>query len=299
MKSGKYIIAIVFLSIFQLMACGGEQSKPKIDISTFLPVNFPAIGLKRESEIRIFNDKELWEYIDGGAELYLAYNFDEVATTDYKHENIEIVVDLYRFDSDIDAFGLYSMFRTPDVQIIKLGVEGFTAPASLNYVKGKYLVRLVGYDETPAGSLALVNLAEEINKLLPGTTELPAMFGSFPSDNHIPSTEKYYAESFLGQKALQQVYTRDYFIEGDSLGVFLTNDSSGAKYMEWNDIAEKTGRKKPAPTDLPFDEGHAFIIEDGYYGEIIVGLRNQKLVGIVNYNKKHGEWLTDWLNSLQ
>ena len=299
MKSGKYIIAIIFISIFQLMTCGGEKSVPKIDISTLLPVSFPAIGTERASEIRTFNDKELWEYIDGGAELYLSYNFDEVATADYKHEDIEMVVDLYRFDSDIDAFGLYSMFRTPDVQIIKLGVEGFTAPATLNYVKGKFLVRLVGYDETSAGSLALVNLAQEIDKLLPGTTELPAMFGAFPSNNHIPSTEKYYAVSFLGQKALQQVYTRDYLIESDSLSLFLTYDSSGAKYMGWNDIAEKTGRKKPAPTDLPFDEGHTFIVEDGYYGEIIVGLRNQKLVGIVNYNKKRRELLTDWLNSLQ
>ncbi len=79
----------------------------------------------------------------------------------------------------------------------------------------------------------------------------------------------------------------------------MTNDSTRAKYLEWHNIAEKTGRKKSTPTDLPYDDGFAFIIEDGFYGEIIVGLRNQKLAGIVNYNEKHRELLTDWLNSLQ
>ncbi len=215
MKRERYITGTLILLLALLMACGEDKDEHKIDVNALLPANLPTIGLERTSEIRIFDDKGLWEYINGGAELYLMYNFVEVATADYKHNDIEIVVDLYRFASEDDAFGLYSMFRTPDVRIIRLGVEGFTAPASLNYAKGKFLVRLVGYDESAAGSLALVNLAEEIGKLLPGTTDIPAMFGFFPSENQIPSTEKYYIESCLGPKSLQQVVYPGYFYGGD------------------------------------------------------------------------------------
>jgi hypothetical protein len=292
------IIGVLLFFIVQLLACGGGEKKVEIDMASFLPQSFPDIGLQRMAEIRTYNDKELWEYIDGGAELYLSYNFIEVVTADYKQDSIEIVADIYRFDNDLDAFGLYSMFRSPDVQAIKLGVEGFTAPASLSFVKGEYLVRLVGYDDTPEGSTALINLAEGINKLLPGTTEYPAMFKYFPTENEVPLTDKYYIESFLGQKALTHVYSREYVNLGDSLTLFLADDKSGAKYMEWKNIAKKTGREKEAPTELPYDEGYTFIINDGYYGEIIVGLRNQKLAGIVNYSKKQREMLTNWLDSL-
>jgi hypothetical protein len=299
MRKENYFIGLLIFLMTLLLACGGDEGEQKLDISALLPANLPTIGLERVSEIRTFDNKGLWEYINGGAELYLNYNFIEVATADYKQNDIEIVVDLYRFASEDDAFGLYSMFRTPDVQIIRLGVEGFTAPASLNFAKGKFLVRLVGYDETNAGGLALINLAEEIGKLISGTSNLPAMFDFFPSENQIGATEKYYIESFLGQKSLHEVYARDYFSDGDSLNLFLTYDSTGTKYMEWNNIAEKTGRGKPAPKGLPYDEGYTFIIEDSFYGEIIVGLRNQKLAGIVNYNEKHRELLANWLNSLQ
>jgi hypothetical protein len=296
--AGKYINGVIILFVVQILACGGGEKESNVDMNSFLPASFPDIGLERISEIKTYNNKELWEYIDGGAELYLSYNFVEVATADYKRDSIEIVPDIYRFDNDIDAFGLYSMFRMPDVQVIQLGVEGFTAPASLSFVKGKYLVRLVGFDETPEGSTALINLAEGINRLLPGTTEPPAMFNYFPTENQVPLTDKYYIESFLGVKTLTQVYSREYFINGDSISLFLAYDSSGAKYMAWNEIAKKTGREKPAPSDLPYDEAYVFIINDAYYGEIIVGLRNQKLVGIVNYSKKQRELLTQWLDSL-
>jgi len=298
MSGGKYLILAIMLLLLQLLACGGGEKKTDVDINSFLPERIADIGLERISAIRTFNDKQLWEYINGGAELYLSYNFIEVATADYKHEDIEIVVDLYRFDSDVDAFGLYSMFRSPDVQPIQLGVEGFTAPATLNFVKGKFLVRLVGYDESAESSLALVNLAEEINKLIPGTMAPPAMFELFPKENRVPLTDKYYIESYLGQKAMSEVYSRNYFCSGDSISLFISTDSAGAKHMEWNNIAEKTGRQEISPEGLPYDEGYTLIINDGYYGKIIIGLRNQKLAGIVNYSDKQIELLTNWLNSL-
>jgi len=297
MKTIRYIFISFLFLIVLFLACGEEKDENKSDMSEFLPAQLEGIGLERTSEIRTFDGKSLWEYIDGGAEIYLTYNFIQVATADYSRDGIEIVVDIYQFTSEDNAYGLYSMFRTDDVQIIKLGVEGFTAPASLNFVKGKFLVGLIGYDDLTASSLALVNLAEGINKILPGTADKPVVFNIFPHENIITATDKYYTESFLGQKFLTKVFCQDYFIGGDTLTLFLTDDSNGAKYLEWLEIAGKTGRKESTPSDLPFDEKYVFIINDNYYGKIIAGLKDGKLLGIVNYGEKQRELLMNWLNS--
>ena len=75
MKRERYIIGTLILLVALLMACGEDKGEHKIDVNALLPANLPTIGLKRTTEIRIFDDKGLWEYINGGAELYLMYNF--------------------------------------------------------------------------------------------------------------------------------------------------------------------------------------------------------------------------------
>ncbi|UCD95319.1 MAG: hypothetical protein JSU69_04515 [Candidatus Zixiibacteriota bacterium] len=299
MKLFKLILAITLTATALLIACGGEKSGGIAAFDNFLPREIPGIDMKRVSDIRTYDNKTLWEYIDGGAELYLLYNFKAVATADYKMADVEIVADVYQFDSPVDAYGLYSMFRAPDVEVIRLGVEGFLAPASLNFVKGDYLVRLTGYDESPESGLAIVNLAEEINKLIPGTTEPPASFNAFPADGIVALTDKYYAESFLGHKFMTCVFCRDYLLDGDSLTLFLADDPMADKYIRWSELAERIRKRIDVTADLPFDEDRSFIFDDSFHGNVIAGLRKGKLVGMTNYGKKHEIFLVNWLNSLK
>jgi hypothetical protein len=286
------ILTLIFIG------CGDKKETAPIEMSNILLENFPDIGLERTSDIKLYRGRFLWEYINGGAELYLLYNFVEAATADYKKSNTEIIVDIFLFGSSDDAFGIYSMFRSSDVQIVRLGIEGFVAPASVNFVKGRYLVRLVGCDESAESSLTLVNLADEINKLLAGTTSRPEMFNHFPLDQVIPSTEKYYVESFLDQKFLQTVYCQDYLIDGDTLTLFISPDQMGAKYLKWSEFAGRTNLRESVPGSLPFDGGYAFIFRDRFHGTIIAGLKSGKLAGIIGYHGKYSAFLAAWLNSL-
>ena len=48
---------------------------------------FPQItGWKKSGEIRIFLPKNLYDYIDGGADLYLKYDFQELQVAEYQDE---------------------------------------------------------------------------------------------------------------------------------------------------------------------------------------------------------------------
>jgi len=294
-------ITLIALSVALVFSgsCGDKKTDGGIATAEFLPQEFPGFQIVRTSDVRTYIGKSLWEYINGGAELYHLYNFQEVATADYRKNQIEIVADVYNFASEDDAYGMYSMIRSPDVESIRLGVEGFMAPASLNFVRGKFLVRLTGFDESSEGGLLLVELGEEMNRLLPGTTARPRSFSLFPADSSIAGTDKYYTESFLGHKFLTQVYCRDYRVNGDSVTLFLSEDETGKKFLEWSELADRTDKKLPAPEGLPFDNNLSFLFNDSFYGKVMIGLKASQIVGLVGYSAKQKDYFEQWLNSLQ
>jgi hypothetical protein len=290
--------ALTLLAIVVVGCGGGEQPTDRISPEDFLPNEFTDAAAQRLSEIRTFYGDSLWQYINGGAELYHRYNFVEVATTDYKTEVTEITVDIYRFDNAVNAYGLYSMIRPENARLVSLGVEGFVSLGSLQFVKGEYLVNLIGYDESDATNHALAQAAEELDKLIPGTTDRPDAFDLFPEDKALRATDRYLAEYFLGIGFLTHVYSRRYLLDTDTVTLFLSEDMPNAKLLEWSKHAAENGMIELVTSDLPFDDDKAFSTYDAYYGNIIAGLRKGKLVGMVGYSERHRKYLVEWLESL-
>jgi hypothetical protein len=73
----------------------------------------------------VFVGDSLWEYINGGAELYHTYEFVDVATAYYLQDSTEIVVDIYRFATPDDAYGMYTQLRPGGPGTMNYGIEGF------------------------------------------------------------------------------------------------------------------------------------------------------------------------------
>ena len=288
----------VMIAFAMFIGCGdGEKKIDRPGPEKFLIESPSKVNLQRIGEIRTFEGKSLWEYINGGAELYYMYDFISVATADYKHGETEIVVDIYRFKNSDRAFGIYSMFRSSDVDLIRLGVEGFTDPVSITFVKDAFMVKLVGYDEKIESILALTNLAEEIAGIIPGVTQRPGAFADFPDSAVLAATDKLYAKSYLGQKFLTDIYTQNYLLENDTVTLFFGDDETGAKFLEWSEMAQRLNKKDPTPEALPFDSEYAFVFEDNFYGPILIGLKGGDIFGMVGFRPDHTGFFREWLLS--
>ncbi len=290
------LISIPALSI--LSGCGDKASEDPPPAGTFLAEEFSGINVRRASEVTTYPDNSLWEYINGGAELYLKYGFVEVATADYKQDEVELVADIYRFDSSLGAYGLYSVLRPEGRETIRLGIEGIVSAASVEFVKGPYFVRLIGYEDTDETNRALINLAGELAGTLPGATDYPAGFANFPKSNRLPSTNKYWVESYLDLDFLGDVYSQDYLIDTGRVSLFYCASEAGEKVLRWSRDAENRMKLQECPKDLPFDDGKAFMTKDPLRGPVVVGIRDGKLVGMAGYTKESHKWLKDWLTVL-
>lgn len=64
----------------------------------------------RPESLKIITAKNIFDYMDGAGELYLAYRFDHLESFEYQSEaQKEILVELYFMESSDDAFGLLSL----------------------------------------------------------------------------------------------------------------------------------------------------------------------------------------------
>jgi hypothetical protein len=299
MKIEKMGFSVLFMWGVAIMACGGgETGSQGVQCASFLPDSLIQGGIERSSEIRTYSGESLFEYIDGGAELYHDYGFVEVATANYSQGQVEVIVDVYGFDTGDHAYGLYASFRPVDPEPVSSGAEGFSTSSTIDFVKGKYVVRVIGFDESAETKKLLESLASLIAVGLPGDDYLPRSFSLFPPDSIMAATDMVYAKSYLGHNFLTDVYARKYMVDSDSLTLFLTQDQDGEKFRRWTELGMMDGSAIPGDADLPFDEGRVFELEHPYYGTIICGLKGVYLLGAVGYRDEAGTFLSKWLHSL-
>lgn len=254
-------------------------------------------GHKRSSEVLTFVGQDLYELINGGAEVYRLYQFVDVANAYYKLGETEITADVYRFSNADMAYGLFSTLRPTDPETASLGVESFKSPMSVRFVKGQFMVRVTGFEPDDATANATLKLAQAIEQNIKGTTTLPALFRLLPEQNRIRHTEKVIAMNFMGRSGVTEVYSQDYFIDDETITFFIAEDLSGGKFAAWKTALESGGGLLK-PAEFGYDENYSFITTSSFYGDIVVGLKNGRLCGLVGYQEKHEQVLIDWLGTL-
>jgi hypothetical protein len=298
MKRYSIMVGAVLWLAWSLSGCGNQQQTGTDDLTSLFPNKVAEVGLQRGAEIRTFVGDSLWQYIDGGAELYHTYGFVKVSTADYRSNDVELVLDLYLFKTPEGAYGLYSALRPDEPSLVPFGVEGYVTGSSLEFVRGNVMARVIGYEASEAVDKALRVLAEEVAKTLPGTTEPPAMFALFPDDGAVKNSDKIIGASFLGQSFLNMVHTRDYQLGEDRLTLFLIMDTLGAAFADWLMTSSDAEKSAGQAVGLPFDESYCLLVTNNYYGNVIAGLKSGKLAGAINYTDRHRDFVAAWLNRL-
>ena len=105
----------------------------------------------------------LYGYIDGGAELYLPYGFENVEVGHFTRTPgipaREIAVEIYRMASPLDAFGIFSVQREGDEKSsATLPPFNWILPWQAAFVKGPYYVTVQGVPADDEGVQAMASI---------------------------------------------------------------------------------------------------------------------------------------------
>jgi hypothetical protein len=158
---GAFLLAAV--AVLNL-AC---KSKTAPTAGGLFPASGEVTGWVKSGETRTFEADRLWEYIDGDADRYIQAGVEQTLTADYRYQNrADAVADVHILKTPDGPRKLMEAESSADSRPASVGDNARLYASSLVFRKGRYLVRVVAYDETPEISKALVDLGQAIGRRL-------------------------------------------------------------------------------------------------------------------------------------
>jgi hypothetical protein len=179
---------------------------------------FPEIpGWNRHGEIQRYTPDNVFDAINGAADLYLAYGLEALQTAEYRGPGMaSVLVEVYTHGTPRQAFGVYSRERVPQGRYMEVGAQAYVDEGSgfAGIVKGSHYVRVAGSDLGPGGGQVLETFVREIAGQLPGEAALPALLAAFPGEGKVPHSEIYVDRNVLGYPFFQAGFLADYTVDG-------------------------------------------------------------------------------------
>jgi hypothetical protein len=153
-----------------------------------LPERF---GSYRATDRLNYTGKELYDYINGGAELYLSYGLISMTGCKYNGEGLpQITVEIYEMTSAKNAYGVYTQSRDKEELLYGQGSQSFSD--FILFWKDRYFVTVSTQEVIPESEAGIKYLAELIDQSIPEKGETPAIIKLLPEENLVSSGFLYF-----------------------------------------------------------------------------------------------------------
>jgi hypothetical protein len=183
----RFPFAVIFLVV--LIVGLSNMANAATELSSLLPS--AASGWKAAGKDGIYNRSTLFDYIDGGAELYLSYGFTEVISRRYTSAGKpDIVVDLFDMGNAPNAFGVFSQsMETVDESF---GQGSQISKGLIIFWKDRYYVSMMAHPETDESRKALQTLASKIDRAMAKEGSLPSIIKLLPEEALVRESIRYF-----------------------------------------------------------------------------------------------------------
>ena len=214
MKRKSFIILMIAVTACAAVAVAGAAMRPNRQSTTSGPAALmPKLpGWAPAEAVRTFSPESLFEYIDGAAEAYIGYDFRELAVGEFARTATKTTVtaEIYDMGAPLNAFGSYGAERYPESRFLPIGVQGYYEEGTLNFLAGRYYVKLLAFEAGDKGEEVLTAFARAIVSGIKDVGSFPARLAAFPAEGRIANGERFLLHSVLGLKFLSNGYTANY-----------------------------------------------------------------------------------------
>ena len=165
------------------------MGKVKTDFALLLPDTVQ--GWKVTAKDQIYNRDNLYDYIDGGAELYLTYGFKKVINRIYvKSGQPDMVVDIFDMGNSQNAYGVFSHAREEEDTTFGQGSQ--YAAGLLLFWKDRYYISVLTFPETVKSKKAIFDLARKIETSITKEGPLPGILTLLPQQALVKESIRYF-----------------------------------------------------------------------------------------------------------
>jgi hypothetical protein len=155
---------LLFISYIILVYPEGGFSS-KNELIPLLPV---MKGWSRTSEPEYYGPQNLYDYLDGGAEVYLRNNFQELLVQRYNKDDKRLSIEIYRIKTSADTERLYNIVYSGSMSgtKVRIGWSGVYDTGYLRFRFANYLVVIVSGGENKEIEVPMLEFGNQIYKKL-------------------------------------------------------------------------------------------------------------------------------------
>lgn len=251
---------------------------------SFLPAQVG--GWTAAGPARTYDRNDIFDYMDGAGELYVAYDFQEIAVRDYKKPGTPgITAEVYRMATSKDAYGVWTSeqgLTKSAKEIAAIGQDRDYGVGLLRFWKGPFFVRILAERETPESKSAVLALGKLTSSKITSVGRRPDMLKLMPTKNLIPESIRFFHKHTvlnyqfylsdanildLGPKT--NAIMAQYKLDGSKPRLLVvrypTDKAAAAAYASFNKAYFKTGAKVTGKKRIERVE------KEGYTGIELVG----------------------------
>jgi hypothetical protein len=185
------IFSVMLAGLTGNLAMGNDSTTRLHELVQGLPETIEEWG--KSSELAVYDADNLYAYINGGAELYISYQFINIISQPYvTEEHDEIKIDIFDMGSSQKAFGIFSHSREAIDDFVASNIESEYASGLLTFWKGRYYVSILAYPETESRKLVVQQLARKIAAQIQEASVRPQMVALLPEDKLQPLSIRYF-----------------------------------------------------------------------------------------------------------
>ncbi len=206
-----YFCLALFLCISLAIVASQAYAQGPDSLRKYLPENASITPWKADGQPKVFKGKELYNYIDGGAEIFFEYGFTQAIAQRHTSGDTSITVDIYEMNHPKAAFGIYSVQRDSDMPALEVGDDGTTADTVVSFIQERFYVVVTANRSAKDTKKASVRIARAVSQKINKSSQLPDLIGMLPPSNLVPRSQGY-VSGLLGLNT--QLYLGDSNILG-------------------------------------------------------------------------------------
>jgi hypothetical protein len=258
------MMRLIYSLILALAAAGLLAAADQVPVAACNVVP----GWSQTGPDRSYVADNLFEYMDGNAEGYLTYGFLKMQGVTCKKGDVTFVVDLSDFGDPDSAYGMFTSNVDGRQPRQKIGMEGQIVPRRAFFAKGQYFLEIAANPEGDYTAVLKEWLAA-FEKLIPGSTTLPAALTWFPTEQR--DSLRLVPQSVFGIRALKRGYAAQYAY-GKAFVVLESTPQSASAVMDA--LRKRFGNTTPATV-----ADDAFQVTDQYLGRLCIFRKGEYLGG--------------------
>jgi len=257
----------------------------------YLPPSNKVKGWLWRKQPTAYSAQTLYKYIDGAADLYLAYGFREATVVEfYRGKSDVIMLDVYDMGRPLHAFGIFNSEKPAGAKGTGIGAQSYVSSNLAAFWKGPFYVKLSVVD---GKGEALSALARAADMYLPASAELPVELRRLPAQHRLRDSEGYVKKDALGHQFLVETISADYQLGKATATLYISDLGMPPKAEQaWGklrDFQAKAGADVVDVSDLR-DEGLA--AKDSSLGQLVASHQGRFVIIAVSEKASQAE-LTD------